>query len=148
MSTPEIQISGLDFDAIAGRAKHALGVHTDKDLAQALGLNVKSYSARKKAGSVPLEELAIALRTRGLSIDTVLFGGLVAREPGAEEARGLDMPRLEAVLEGVESHLARREATLAPSVKARLVVLLYDYFDQRRVEDAAFDRFLTLILKG
>lgn len=80
----------LDFAAVTDRLKAVLGEKTDTALAAALGMSPSAFNNRKKAGSVPYEEIVDLAATRDFDLVYVLTGGAAgavaaahALEPGA-----------------------------------------------------------------
>lgn len=73
----------LSFNTVAERAKEALGLDTDAALAAALGMQSKAYSARKRADSIPVEELVSLALARRIDLNWLFAPG-----PYVEERRG------------------------------------------------------------
>lgn len=59
-----------DFSALLLRLKQQVGLHTDKEVAELLGMSVKAFHARKTRGAFPEEKLlALTARRPDLKID-------------------------------------------------------------------------------
>jgi hypothetical protein len=70
---------GLKFDEVIGRAKIALGISGDAELAELLNLSAKAFSNRKKHGSIPFPQLIDLLATRKLDLRLILTGEVDTR---------------------------------------------------------------------
>jgi Bacteriophage CI repressor helix-turn-helix domain len=67
----------FEFEGAVLRLKEALQVHTDKEVAAALGLSEKAFNARKARGSFPkdqLDELKVKRQELQLDVAYVLTG--------------------------------------------------------------------------
>lgn len=64
-----------NFDSMLLRLKGQLGVQTDKEVAEVLGLSVKAFTARKMRGAFPVDKLlALKAAMPKLNVDYVLSG--------------------------------------------------------------------------
>jgi hypothetical protein len=70
---------GLKFGEVVSRAKIALSVTGDADLAGMLGLSAKAFSNRRKAGSIPFEQLTDLLSANKADLCWVFTGELDSR---------------------------------------------------------------------
>ena len=62
------------FGLIADRLKKKLGLNTDKDLAEKLGLKPTTFNARKKVGSIPYSEIMDLASCYKLDLNWVFNG--------------------------------------------------------------------------
>lgn len=68
-----------NFDSMLLRLKGQLGVQTDKEVAEVLGLSVKAFTARKMRGAFPTDKLmALKAVMPKLNADYVLSGTAAA----------------------------------------------------------------------
>jgi len=81
------------FEKILLRLKERLGVQTDKEVAEALGLSIKAFTARKMRGSFPKDKLITLKVSRpdlGLDIDYVLLGANGGQNVYEQAVKALD----------------------------------------------------------
>lgn len=64
----------FNFDEVVDRAKKAFKINDDKDLAEFIGLNSKSFSARKRSQSLPIEELLLVANREKVDLNWLLTG--------------------------------------------------------------------------
>lgn len=68
-----------NFEQTLLRLKEQLGLQTDREVAEELGLTVKAFTARKMRGAFPVDKLlALKLRREKLNVDYVLSGNPAA----------------------------------------------------------------------
>lgn len=63
----------ISFDIVMGRFASALGLESDRAIADCLGISAAAYSNRKVRGSIPYDEVVDYLNTQNLDIGEVLF---------------------------------------------------------------------------
>lgn len=134
------------FVGMTERLKEAIGVTTDREVAEALGLSEKAFASRKRRGSFPETELyALVARRPELPIDTayVLTGEKLPRHAAARaNALALRAGLTQSVsLDQFVSHLIRADAARNGERRERYQLLLdlAEHLDDRR-----FDLLLTL----
>jgi len=66
--------SELYFIEVIDRAKKALKINTDKELAKALGMSSSAFNNRKKAHSLPYDELIELFYSRNMDFNLLLRG--------------------------------------------------------------------------
>jgi phage repressor protein C with HTH and peptisase S24 domain len=64
------------FEEVISRAKIALKVSGDKDLAELLGMSATAFSNRRKKGSIPFEKLTEVLASRNVDFRWVFTGSV------------------------------------------------------------------------
>lgn len=73
-----------DFSALLLRLKQQVGLHTDKDVAELLGMSVKAFHARKTRGVFPEEKLlALSAQRPELKLDVSY---ILRGQPGKQAA--------------------------------------------------------------
>ena len=76
--TTNVVVQGVfmsSFEKILLRLKERLGVQTDKEVAAALGLSIKAFTARKMRGAFPEDKLRLLASERPeLDVDYILVG--------------------------------------------------------------------------
>lgn len=105
--------AATSFVHVLLRLKEQLGVETDRQAAEALGMSDKAFNARKLRGSFPEDKLfALAAKRPELGIDPqyVLTGH---RTPGATGREVANIARLAAELELPTDELQQRVAEVA-----------------------------------
>ncbi len=135
------------FEPVMDRLKEALGVRRDAELLPVLGLSSSNYANRKKAGSVPLEDVARVATEKDLDLNWILNGRVRAREPERPYA-GVNAELLETVICAVDKELASRELTISTKKKAQVIAYLYEQFtDSGEVNTEGFSRFMSVVLE-
>ena len=65
----------MNFDQISLRLKQQLGVTTDKEMAEALGMSKTAFAERKRRGVFPAENVAVlAGKNKNIDVEYVLTG--------------------------------------------------------------------------
>ena len=64
----------FEFNSVIDRAKNAFNIKEDKELAEFIGLSAGSFGNRKRAQSLPYEELLIAANKQNVNFDWLLTG--------------------------------------------------------------------------
>lgn len=62
------------FNDVISRCKEALKIKNDIDLAARLGMKPTTFNSRKKAGSLPFEEIIVLANTENLDFNWLLTG--------------------------------------------------------------------------
>jgi hypothetical protein len=86
------------FDEVMGRVKKALKIKTDKELAERLNMKETTFNSRKKANSLPFEELLGLANTENWDFNWVLKG-----EGTMYQSAGTLTPRQKALLDNYEN---------------------------------------------
>lgn len=148
--------SELDFEAVIGRLKEALGKDKDAEVADVLGMSRQSFSNRKKIGSIPYEEIVSRAAIEDLDLVYVFTGaraprgGLAVAQESANYGgpAEVNVELLQKVLCAVDKELAERELAVTTKKRAELVAYLYDHFMARgAVDPDRFSRFMDLVLE-
>lgn len=97
-------MTDTSFDAVQRRLKEALGVSTDAAVAEALGMGATAYGNRKRAGSVPYQQIVQLAAQRNLDLSWLLIGPKSqAAEPAtAYRGRGAETPEFEETLRRIK----------------------------------------------
>lgn len=69
-----------DFDLVMARLKEALGAASYAEIGRRIGLSTSAYANRKRAGSIPYEEIIAIAHSEKISLEWLIFGEGVARE--------------------------------------------------------------------
>lgn len=113
------------FGAALLRLKSALGLHTDKEVAELLGMGEKAFNARKARNSFPADKV-FALQSRRpdlrLDADFVINGAVVVEVKAAPIDAALHAKSVEAVM----AELQRRGVQLDADVRPRVYRALHD----------------------
>ena len=117
-------ISAVSFSAVIQRLRETLGLRSEKEVADALGMKPNAFYNRRRAGSLPYEELVALAEKKRLRTDWLLFGiGEQSRVSKVGEAA--TRPNVEPELAGMIHFELERAWSLAHIA------------DRRRPEDAA-----------
>jgi len=87
----------LPFGVVMERLKSALGLSTDLDLANLLGMSSSNYANRKASKSIPFDLVIPLCESRSVSLDWVFTGAgssVVGRKLEEHPAQPLDLPLL------------------------------------------------------
>lgn len=139
------------FGPVIERLKAALGLRTDKDVADALGMKASTFGERRKRGTLPFEELLRLADSRNVDLRWLLTGrqGAGAQEPRATYGTPIDVELLTTVIAGLKAELQSRGRQLQPAREAKVIAIVYEHFKAKGGADAAaFSRFLDLVLDG
>lgn len=85
-----------NFQGVLLRLKEQLGVETDKEVAELLGMTVKAFTARKSRGSFPEDKLLALVARRPellLDADYILMGRRLYEETAARTAAMMEAAR-------------------------------------------------------
>lgn len=140
-----------EFGPVIERLKGALGLHTDKDVAVALGMKPSTFGERRKRGTLPFEELIRVADSRNVDLRWLLTGraGAEVQEPRTGNHVPVDVDLLATVIAGARSALRDRGVELLPAKEAKVIAWLYEHFQAKGQADAeAFSRFLDVVLDG
>lgn len=66
--------TNFDFNDVIDRAKKALKINKDCDIAERLGMKAGAFNARKKSNSLPYEELLILANAEKIDFNWLLTG--------------------------------------------------------------------------
>jgi hypothetical protein len=120
----------FNFDDIISRLKKALNIKNDCELAEKLNMKAGTFNARKKANSLPYEEVLILAELEKLDFNWVLTGKDDSwKTKQAVHADAVDIERLTLAIETVEEGLERTHRTMVADKKAQLVMAIYDLFE-------------------
>lgn len=71
----------FDFSEVIDRAKKSLNINTDKDFAERIGMKPVAFNARKKANSLPFEELLLMADLEKLDVNWLFYGDGIYKIP-------------------------------------------------------------------
>lgn len=103
-----------DFDSTMQRFRDALGAKNFAEAGRAIGLSTSAYANRKRAGSIPYEQIVATALERGIDLNW-LFGGRPLDINHAPPAAPTDqLATIATELQRTNERLARIEASLLP----------------------------------
>ncbi len=85
----------IDFDDVIDRAKKAFKINADNKLAEFIGMKPNAFYNRKKAQSLPYDELLRAAKAENLSFDWLLTGEGSMYKNAAQARNEIDRKVLE-----------------------------------------------------
>lgn len=125
----------LTFSVVMGRLKAALGVESDTELAQMLGMSTSNYANRKRGESIPFDMVLPLAISRNVSIDWLCTGAGSTFMDG-ESVDGIrysqvDIALLQSVAHALESAFAantpdRLKTVRAATLMGGLLAVIYN----------------------
>lgn len=92
----------FDFEAVLGRIKQAMHFTTDAQVADFIGMSPSGLGNRKRAGSIPFENICTACASRGVNIEWVLTG-----DDGARAGKVFEVPCMDLYEPNLMSEITR-----------------------------------------
>lgn len=110
----------FDFDAVIDRAKKSFKINDDKELAEFIGMKPNAFYNRKKAQSLPYEELLKAADTENVSFNWLLTGeGSMYKNEVRETppAYGIGNRRLQMMMQLMDSLTDRQQEEILLAIE-------------------------------
>ncbi len=101
------------FEPVMARLKEALGAKTYAEIGREIGLSTSAWANRKRANSIPYDELVPFANSRSISLEWLFFGEGSARRDGAVSAvKSVDQDLLVGVFVALRKALWRSKTPI------------------------------------